>query len=144
MDIISKFYSKYDEENRLLAKSHLPEYLTTMRYIEKYLKPDCKILEIGAGTGRYSISLAEKGFRIDAVELVEHNIKIMKTKVKPYHKINIYKGNACDLSFIKSNSYDIVLLLGPMYHLFEEKDKHKAISEAIRVAKNGAVVFAAY
>ena len=144
MSIIDDFYKNYDEEGRLLSKSHLPEYLTTMRYIEKYLKPDCRILEIGAGTGRYSVALAEKGYEIDAVELVEHNIKIMKKKVKPYHRINIYKGNACDLSFLESNSYDLVLLLGPMYHLFEEEDKHKAISEAIRVAKKGAVVFAAY
>ena len=144
MSIIDEFYSHYDEEGRLLSKSHLPEYLITMEYIEKYLKSNAKILEIGAGTGRYSIALAEKGYEVDAVELVEHNIKIMKKKVKPYHKIHIYNGNACNLSFLESNSYDMVLLLGPMYHLFEENDKHKAVREAIRVAKKGAVVFASY
>ncbi len=144
MSIIDDFYKNYDEDGRLLSKSHLPEYLITMEYIEKYLKPNSRILEIGAGTGRYSIALAEKGYTVDSVEFVEHNIEIMKKKVKPYHKINIYKGNACDLSFIESDTYDIVLLLGPMYHLFEEKDKHKAISEAIRVAKKGAIIFSAY
>lgn len=144
MDRIKEFYNKYDEENRLLSKSHLPEYLTTMRYIEKYLTPDSKILEIGAGTGRYSVALAEKGFSVDSVELVPHNIRIMKKKIKPYHKINIYEGNACDLSFIESGVYDIVLLLGPMYHLFEEEERHMAISEALRTAKKGGIVFAAY
>lgn len=141
---IIDFYKNYNEDKRLTSKSHLPEYLTTMRYITKYLKSDSKILEIGAGTGRYSLALADKGYTVDAVELVPHNIKIMKKKVKASHKLNIYEGNACALSFLKDDTYDIVLLLGPMYHLFTDEDKHKAISEAIRVAKHGGVIYAAY
>ncbi len=141
---IVNFYNNYDEDGRLLKRSRQPEYLTTMRYIEKYLNPDSKILEIGAGTGRYSITFAEKGYDVTAVELVEHNIDIMKKKVKPQHKIEIHQGNACNLSFVESDTYDIVLLLGPMYHLFNDDNKHKALSEAIRVAKKGGVIFAAY
>ena len=143
-DPVVDFYNNYDEDGRLLKRSRQPEYLTTMRYIEKYLKPDSKIIEIGAGTGRYSVTFAEKGYDATAVELVEHNIDIMKKKIKPPHKIKIHQGNACDLSFIESDTYDIVLLLGPMYHLFNDEDKHKALSEAIRVAKSGAVIYAAY
>jgi len=143
-DYIKEYYNNYDEDGRLLKKNRSPEYLTTMRYIEKYLKPGDKILEIGAGTGRYSIALADKGCEVDSVELVPHNIEIMKKKVKSDYNINIYEGNACDLSFIESNKYDIVLLLGPMYHLFNDGDKHKALSEAIRVAKKNAVIYAAY
>ena len=122
----------------------MPEYLTTMRYIEKYLTPESKIVEIGAGTGRYSIALAEKGYDVTSVELVAHNIEIMRKKVKPEYNIKIYEGNACDLSFIDSNAYDIVLLLGPMYHLFNDEDKHKAISEAIRVAKKDGIIYSSY
>ena len=144
MDKIKAFYNKYDEENRLLSKSHLPEYLITMKYIEKYLTAQSRILEIGAGTGRYSVALAERGYSVDAVELVPHNIEMMKKKLKPHHKIRIFEGNACDLNFLESKSYDIVLLLGPMYHLFTDKERHAALSEAIRTAKKGAVVFAAY
>lgn len=144
MNEIIEYYNNYDEDGRLNRKSHLPEYLITMRYIEKYLKPNPKILEIGAGTGRYSVSLAENGYDVTAVELVPHNIEIMKKKVKPNHNIKIYEGNACNLSFLDSEKYDIVLLLGPMYHLFNDEDKHKAISEAIRVAKKGGVIFASY
>ena len=122
----------------------MPEYITTMRYIEKYLTPNSKIIEIGAGTGRYSVTLADMGYDVTAVELVAHNIDIMKKKVKPEHNIKIYEGNACDLSFIDSDTYDIVLLLGPMYHLFTNDDKHKAVSEAIRVAKKGGIIYSAY
>lgn len=144
MEYIENYYNNYNEDKRLTRKSRMPEYLTTMRYIEKYLKPNARILEIGAGTGRYSIALADKGYDVTAVELVEHNIEIMKKKIKKKHAITVIKGNACDLSFIESESYDIVLLLGPMYHLFSDKDKHSAISEAIRVAKKGGIIFASY
>lgn len=144
MKEIMDFYNNYDEEGRLLKKNHSPEYIFTMKYIEKYLTPSSKILEIGAGTGRYSITLADKGYDVTAVELVPHNIEIMKKKIKPEHRIKVCEGNACDLSFIESDTYDIVLLLGPMYHLFKDEDKHKALSEAIRVAKKGGVIYSAY
>ena len=138
------YYNNYDEDSRLLRQWNRPEFLTTMRYIEKYITPDSKVIEIGAGTGRYSVTLAEKGYFVTAVELVPHNIEVMKKKVKPGHKIEIHEGNACDLSKFESDSYDIVLMLGPMYHLYTDEDKHKALSEAIRIAKPGGVIFAAY
>ncbi|MBQ6863529.1 MAG: class I SAM-dependent methyltransferase [Clostridia bacterium] len=138
------FYNNYDEEGRLLRKSRRPEYLTTMKYIDKYLFPGAKIIEIGAGTGRYSVALAEKGYDVTAVELVEHNIDIMKKKVKPLYNITICQGNACDMSCFADESFDIVLLLGPMYHLFTDEDKHKALDEAIRIAKKGGIIFASY
>ena len=118
MDYITDYYNKYREDERLTTKSHLPDYLTTMKYIEEYLKPDSKIIEIGAGTGRYSLTLAEKGYDVTAVELVEHNIEIMRSKIKENMNLKTYQGNACDLDFIESKKYDIVLLLGPVYHLF--------------------------
>lgn len=138
------FYNNYDEDARLTRKSRLPEYLNTMKYIQKYISEDSRIIEIGAGTGRYSIALAEMGYDVTAVELVSHNIEIMKSKVKAHHNIKIYEGNACDLSNFKSNDFDIVLLLGPMYHLFNDKDKHKALSEAIRIAKTNGIIFVSY
>ena len=95
------FYSNYDEDGRLLRKSRMPEYLNTMRYIEKYLTHDAKIIEIGAGAGRYSFALAEKGYDVTAVDLTPKNVEIMKHKVKPNHKIKIYEGDACDLSHLK-------------------------------------------
>lgn len=144
MKEVIEFYNNYNEEGRLLKKNRMPEFITTMKYIEKYLTENSKILEIGAGTGRYSIALADKGYEVTSVELAPHNIKILKSKIKPEYNINIYEGNACDLSFIKNDTYDIVLLLGPMYHLFNDTDKHKAISEAIRVAKKGGIIYSAY
>ena len=99
------FYNNYDEDGRLLRRSRMPEYITTMKFIKKHLKPGSKLIEIGAGTGRYSLALAEMGYDVTSVELVEHNIEIMKKKVRDHHNINIFQGNACDMSEFPDNSY---------------------------------------
>lgn len=138
------FYNHYDEEKRLGDKHGSVEFLTTMRYIEKYIKSGDKVLEIGAGTGRYSHALARKGYQVDAVELVEHNIEVFRKHTMPDEKITVMQGNALNLSEFSDDSYDITLLLGPLYHLYSQEDKRRAISEAIRVTKRGGIIFAAY
>ncbi len=138
------FYNHYDEDSRLALKHGSVEFLTTMHYIEKYIKPGHRVLEIGAGTGRYSHALARQGYAVDAVELVEHNIDIFRKNIQPCEQITIAQGNALDLSAIPDNVYDITLLLGPLYHLYSKEDKQQALREAIRVTKQGGVIFAAY
>ena len=141
---LTDYYSNYDEEGRLLSKHGQVEYLTTMRYIEKYLRPGMRILEIGAATGRYSHALARKGYRVDAVELVQHNIDIFRANTQPGEPVTVRQGNAKDLRFFADETYDITLLLGPMYHLFTVEEQTQALSEAVRVTKKGGVLFAAY
>lgn len=141
---LTDFYSGYDEEGRLLSRHGSVEYLTTMRYIENYLRPGMRILEIGAATGRYSHALARMGYQVDAVELVEHNIELFREKTQPGENVTIRQGNAKDLSMFPDGTFDITLLLGPMYHLFTEAEQKQALAEAIRVTKKGGIVFAAY
>lgn len=144
MKELAEYYGSYDEDSRLRSRHGMVEFLTTMRYIDKYLRPGMRILEIGAGTGRYSHALAQRGFTVDAVELVQHNMDVFREKTQPGEKVTIRQGNAVDLNMLKSETYDITLLLGPMYHLFTLEDQHKALSEAVRVTKRGGVIFAAY
>ena len=143
-DYLKNYYENYDEDSRLCSKHGSVEYLTTMRYIEKYLQSGGRIIEIGAGTGRYSRALAEKGYRVDAVELIEHNIEIFKSKIREGEDISVVQGNALDLSGFEDSSYDITLLLGPMYHLFTEKEQKQALCEAVRVTKKEGMIFVAY
>lgn len=138
------FYNHYDEDSRLTLKHGSVEFFTTMHYIDKYIKPGSRILEIGAGTGRYSHALARQGYAVDAVELVNHNIEIFRQNTQSEERITITQGNALDLSSFPDNSYDITLLLGPLYHLYRTEDKRQALGEAIRVTKQGGVIFAAY
>lgn len=141
---LSEYYGSYDEDSRLRSKHGMVEFLTTMRYVEKYLQSGMRILEIGAATGRYSHALAQRGYEVDAVELVQHNIDIFREKTLPGENVTIRQGNAKDLHFLRDDTYDITLLLGPMYHLYTVEEQLQALSEAIRVTKPGGVVFAAY
>ena len=134
----------HDEDARLLPKRGRVEFLTTVHYIEKYLKPGMRILEIGAGTGRYSHYFAQNGYAVDAIELMECNIEVFKANTRKNEKITIQQGDAIDLHNIVSEQYDITLLLGPMYHLYSKEDEISAISEAIRVTKKDGIIFAAY
>ena len=86
---LNDFYNHYDEDSRLLFQHGSVEFLTTMRYIEKYLKHGDKVLEIGAGTGRYSHALARRGHPVDAVELVAHNIEVFRQNTRPGESVTI-------------------------------------------------------
>lgn len=143
-ETLNAYYGAYDEEGRLLTRYGQVEFLTTMRYIQQYLPEGARIIEIGAGTGRYSHALARMGYAVDAVELVQHNIDQFIAHTAEGERVTIRQGSACDLSAFPDAAYDVTLLLGPMYHLFTEEEKLAALSEAVRVTRKGGVIFAAY
>lgn len=144
LDKIIDFYTNSDESIRLTKHPVNPEFDITMDYIHKYAKPGCKILEIGAGPGTYSLQLAKEGYDVTAVELVPKNLAVLRSRITENMTIKTYLGNAIDLSFLEDNTFDIVLSLGPMYHIFEKENQLKAISEASRVCKPGSYIFFAY
>jgi SAM-dependent methyltransferase len=145
LEIVSSFYNEIDEDSRLERNRHgQMEYITTMHYINKYAKEDAKILEIGAGTGRYSIALAKAGYDVTAVELVEHNLEVLKANSVGMPNIQAYQGDALDLSRFADDTFDVTLLFGPLYHLYEKEDVQKSIDEAIRVTKPDGVILVAF
>lgn len=146
MNYIEEFYNARDEDARLTSKHGSVEYLTTMKYIRESVEgiDDPAILEVGAGTGRYSVTLAKEGYRVTAVELVEHNLDILKSKLDGTERITPILGNALDLSFLSDGAFDLTMLLGPMYHLYTKDDKLRALREAVRVTKPGGRILVAY
>lgn len=140
---LEKYYNKFCEDKRLTRKYGQVEYLTSMKYIHEYLKnnKNAKILDVGAGTGRYSVQLANEGYDVTAVELVKHNLGVLKSKRST---VKAYQGTALDLSRFSENTFDVTLVFGPMYHLYEFEDKVKALQEAKRVTKVGGVILVAY
>lgn len=141
---IKEYYKNYDEDGRLEKKHQKIEFLTTTRYIDRYLKKDMKILEVGAGTGRYSLFYAHQGYDVSSLELVPHNIEILKSKIRPNDNISVCEGNALNLEMYEDNTFDITLVLGPMYHVYNEKDKNQVVKEAIRVTKKNGLIYIAY
>lgn len=144
LQLLTDYYSGYDEDGRLRSRHGSVEFLTTMRYVEKYLRPGMKILEIGAGTGRYSHALAGKGYEVEAVELVRHNIDIFVANTRLGETVRVRQGDARDLSCFPAGQFDLTLLLGPMYHLFTVEEQKLALAEAVRVTKPGGVLCVAY
>ena len=146
MDYLESYYNSYDEEGRLLSQHGRVEYITTQKYIHEALGGDKrkKVLELGAGTGRYSVALAKEGYAVTAVELVEHNLDILKSKLDGTEPIQALQGNALDLSRFEDGSFDLTLVLGPMYHLYIKEDKLRALSEAVRVTRPGGRIMVAY
>ena len=146
MDHLKDYYENYDEEGRLLSRHGQVEYLTTMRYIEECIgdTADPGILEVGAGTGRYSVALAKRGIRVTAVELIEHNLEILRSKLDGTEPITAIQGNALDLSVFPDDSFDLTMLLGPMYHLYTKEEKLRALFEAVRVTRPGGHILVAY
>lgn len=170
MTELEQYYNKFNEEKRLNSRHGQVEFRLSMKYIHEViektmtdyiseqsasntsnnnqpnlvttLRPkDIKILDIGAGTGRYSVALAEEGYDVTAVELVKYNLGILKKKNS---NVKAMQGNALNLKKLSSNTFDITLLFGPMYHLFGFEDKKKALLEAKRVTKPGGTILVAY
>lgn len=144
-EIVKGFYGEIEEEKRLTKSRHGQlEFATTMAYIHRYAKPGDRVIEIGAGTGRYSISLAKEGMDVTAVELVEKNLRVLKENSRGIENICSYQGDATDLSRFEDGSFDVTLVFGPMYHLYEEEEINKAIDEAIRITKKGGILLFAF
>lgn len=143
MTKLEAYYNKFNEDHRLTTRHGIVEFTTSMKYIHQYIPKNqkVKILDIGAGTGRYSIPLSEEGHNVTAVELVKHNLDVLESK---HAHVNCWPGNAMDLSFLPDDKFDITLLFGPMYHLMTKEEKLKAFSEAKRVTKKGGYIFVAY
>jgi SAM-dependent methyltransferase len=149
MTELEAYYNKFNEDNRLDSRHGRVEYRTSMHYIHECIRElqaegqqePIRILDIGAGTGRYSIPLAEEGHEVSAVELVRHNLGRLRKKSS---LVRAYQGNALDLKRFADDSFDLTLLFGPLYHLHAQEDKMRAMLEAKRVTRPGGRILAAY
>ncbi|MBQ9622005.1 MAG: class I SAM-dependent methyltransferase [Treponema sp.] len=157
MTPLEKYYNKFKEDHRLTTRHGIVEFTVSMKHIhdcielvragistslnERRQNQEIKLLDVGAGTGRYSVALSREGFDVTAVELVAHNLEILRGK---HENVKSWQGDARDLHFLSDETFDVTLLFGPMYHLHSDEDRLSALNEAKRVTKKGGFILVAY
>lgn len=141
LSLLEQHYNKHPEDKRLLRRHGIVEFETTMYHLRRFLQPHHTILDIGAGTGRYTSALMSEGYTIKAVELVRRNIEVF---LKREPTADVTQGDARHMPFIPDHTADVTLLLGPLYHLIGETEKVRALQEAKRITKPGGTIFVAY
>lgn len=163
MNELIAHYNKFNEDKRLTRRHGQVEYITTMQYIHKYIEAlqgenakdtTLRILDIGAGTGRYAVELAKEGHDVTAVEYVKYNLGRLKQNANVAKKecqeagkeflLQAYQGDARKLKRFAEDTFDLTLLFGPMYHLYSFEDKLQALTEAKRVTKPDGYILVAY
>jgi len=148
MDYIVKYYENTNEDTRITTdNARRIEFTTTVKVLDELIHPKCRIFDVAAGTGVYSIYYAERGHKVVATDLTPKHIEILNEKLSMRSdKLNIKTAvnNAVDLSKYQSETFDIVLCFGPIYHLINEEQRKKCISECLRVLKRGGLLAVAY
>lgn len=146
MGTVRNFYNENagTEWERLLR--HRIEFEVTCMALNEYISGNSRILDIGGGPGRYSIYLAKKGNRVTLTDLASENLKlgIQEAKKCEVKFEDVIELNALNLSCLENECYDVVLLMGPLYHLLNLDDRKKAVTEALRVLKPGGIIFSAF
>lgn len=137
---VREFYENGGEESRLERGLGVVEGCRTKELLSRFLRPGMDICDIGGGVGYYADWLAAQGHRVTMVELAPKAVELAKARqTAPYKAL---EGDARCLP-IPDASMDAVLLMGPLYHLREKRDRLQALSEARRVLRPGGLLFAA-
>lgn len=139
-------YENYQEENRLTTnQARKIEFITTSRIMSEHLKPKQKILDCAAGTGIYAFHLAEQGHEVTATDITPRHIELIKkTLTEKSYRMQTAVLDATDMSMFADETFDVVLNMGPFYHLLTEEQRMTCMSESLRVLKKGGLIFTAY
>jgi SAM-dependent methyltransferase len=148
MSKIIDYYNRYDEDARLERDNyHRTEFLVTLRLLKPYLTPGARILDAGAGTGRYSLFFAERGYEVTALDLTPKYVELIRHKAADAgldDKITAVCGSAVSLDRFEDGAFDAVFCMGPLYHLDSPESREACVSECLRVLKPGGILAAAY
>ncbi|MFC4099182.1 class I SAM-dependent methyltransferase [Paenibacillus xanthanilyticus] len=145
MNKVVQYYEGIDEDSRFVRNSRKIEFLTTVHTLDQLMPARAKLLDVGAGTGAYSLYYAERQHEVVAVDITPKHIDRLRDKSNQQSlPLQAYVADARDLSRFAAGTFDIVLCFGPMYHLTEHEDRMRCIRECLRVLKRGGYLAIAY
>ncbi|MDE6005745.1 MAG: class I SAM-dependent methyltransferase [Oscillospiraceae bacterium] len=143
---VVKYYENYREEDRLSTNNARKiELVTTIKMLDALIEKKSAILDCASGTGVYAFYFAEQGHQVTATDITPRHVAYMREKLKhkPYY-INTQVLDATDMSCFSDETFDIVLNMGAMYHLIDESQRMKCLTESLRVLKTGGILIMAY
>ncbi len=144
-DTLMAFYNASDEHRRLTKSRHAHiEYLISMKYIKEAIPENSRILDCCAGTGVYAFELAKR-HQVVASDLSDKHVSIMQQmqEVNPILQ-KIYQLDVCNMQVFDDESFDAVLCMGALYHLFDHNKRLDAIRECVRVCKKQGILVFSY
>lgn len=144
--MINNYYDENVEKEWNRVNDNYLEFETTYHHIISTIDKNNKILDLGSGPGRYSFRLAQDGYSVHLADLSEKNIEFA-IKYADQNHISILGADvvdAKDLGKYESNSFDVILCLGPFYHFETEDERNRCVKELHRVVKNGGLIFCAF
>jgi ubiquinone/menaquinone biosynthesis C-methylase UbiE len=138
-----EFYRQYDEQSRL--DRHPTEFLSTTFLLESIIAPTAAILDVAGGTGKYALYFAKKGHTVTLRDAVKEHIDLAVESMSRSGIANVdsHVGDTRYLHGVAAESYDVVLFMGPVYHLGIQ-DVRMAIAESLRVLKHEGLLVIAY
>lgn len=146
MENVINYYNSFDEWGRLDREPL--EFMVNLHHIKSHLPGQGRILDNGAGPGKYSVELAKLGYQMTLTDLTPRLVEIAQQKVEEQvlqeHFEGFYVADARDLRIFSDHHFDAALMLGPLYHLQREEDRAAAVTELHRVTKHGGLVFVAF
>lgn len=140
---VKKYYDEGDEELRFSDPRKKIEYINTCEILKKYLPIQGEILDCACGTGAYIEFLMQNNNKVYASDLSDRNIAIVTDRFGQHNNLIIRNDNALDLSVYPDNKFDLILCMGPFYHLKSDLLK-KCMQECIRVLKKDSIAVCAY
>jgi 2-polyprenyl-3-methyl-5-hydroxy-6-metoxy-1,4-benzoquinol methylase len=144
MSNVEKYYDQNAREEWDRLERHCVEFQVTMRALTEFLPAEpAQLIDIGGGPGRYAITLAQRGYRVTLVDLSSGNLELaMQKAAEAGVKLDAFvHANVLDLSGFAEASFDVVLLLGPLYHLHKLEDRQTALRQARHLLKPGGLIF---
>ncbi|MEK0315327.1 class I SAM-dependent methyltransferase [Cohnella sp. 56] len=146
MNDVLKYYDQFDEWGRLDREPI--EFLLNLHVIRSHLPAQGRILDNGAGPGKYAMALAQAGYRMTLTDLSPRLVAEARARIAVSEWGDRFEGchiaDAQDLGLFEDGTFDAALMMGPLYHLGEESQREKAARELRRVTKPGGIVFVAF
>lgn len=139
--MVIEAYSGGDEVNRANGSKYSMEFINTKKILDRYISKEKRVIELGCGGGYYGMHYGPHSLEYVGVDLSPVNVEIFSEQIQQagLENVSAQIGDATALTDIPDESFDVVLCLGPLYHL-NHSDRKQCIRECRRICRPGGIL----